>query len=361
MHKKRNTMNIILMTALASMLFAACSSSSSRYGDGIYAKLETNKGLIVLQLEFEKTPVTTANFVGLAEGRIVNDALPSGEPYFTGTVFHRVVPGHVIQAGAPDVEGKSSPGYTIPNEIHPDLGHGRPGMLGMANGGPHTNGSQFYITLDDRSYLDGDYTVFGSVIQGMVVVFAIEQGDVIRSVTIVRAGKKARAFRPDEATFRAMVTAAEARVKQEEAQKKREEEKLIQSRWPEAVITESGLRHLVLRAGSGPRPSPDAKLELTYTGQTLEGIFFSSSGDGSPHPGNEASPFVYEPGVTPLIPALRDTVEDLNLGEQRLLIVPASQAYGIRGYYAPEIKGEPRFVISPNTTLVFEITLRRIL
>lgn len=356
----RHPIQTILLLGIGCTVLAAC-SAPNRYGDGLFAELETNKGLIVLQLEFERAPVTTANFVGLAEGRITNDALAAGEPYFDGTVFHRVVPGHVIQAGAPDVEGRSGPGYTIPNEIHPDLGHGQAGMLGMANGGPHTNGSQFYITLGDRSYLDGDYTVFGRLVQGMNVVSAIQQGDVIRSVTIVRVGKKAKAFRPDEESFRAMVTAAEIRVKQEEERKRREEEALIRSRWPEAVIDGSGLRHLILQAGSGPQPPSGSKLELVYSGQTLGGITFASTGNGTPRAGSQAAPFVYEPGVPPLIPALRDSVEDLRVGERRLLIVPPELAYGIRGFYAPEKEGEPRFVIPPNTTLVLEITLLGIL
>ena len=360
MMEQRHMRQLILLMGICGVALAAC-SGGDRYGEGLFAELETDKGLIVLQLEFERAPMTTANFVGLAEGRITNDALPAGEPYFEGSEFHRVVPGHVIQAGAPDVEGKSGPGYTIPNEIHPDLGHGEAGMLGMANGGPHTNGSQFYITLGDRSYLDGDYTVFGRVVQGMDAVFAIEQADVIRSVTIVRAGKKARAFRADEEAFRSLAAAVETQVKREEEHKKREEESLIGSRWPEAEVTDSGLHQLVVQAGSGPKPSPGSKLELIYSGQTLAGRAFGSAADGAPQAVGQAVPFVYEPGVTRLIPALRDTVEDLREGERRVLIIPPALAYGMRGFYAPEKEGEPRFVISPGTTLVIEITLRRIL
>jgi peptidylprolyl isomerase len=291
----------------------------------------------------------------------MNDALPAGEPYFTGTVFHRVVPGHVIQAGIPEVEGKSGPGYTIPNEIHPDLGHGQAGMLGMANGGPHTNGSQFYITLGDRSYLDGDYTVFGRVVEGMDVVHAIQQGDVIRSVTIVREGKVARAFQPDDEAFRSLVAAVKARVKREEEQKLREEEAHIQKRWPDAESTEGGLRHLILKTGSGPKPPTGSKLELIYSGKTMEGTPFASSEDGTPQSGSQAVAFVFTPDETRLIPALRDSIQDLREGETRLLIVPAALAYGNQGFYAPEKEGEPRFVISPNTTLVIEVTLRKIL
>src|SRR5436853_3780320 len=118
------------------------------YPDGLYAEVKTNKGLIVLQLEFEKTPMTVANFVGLAEGAIENKSLPLGTPFFDGTVFHRVVPGHVIQAGQAKA-AVTAPGYTFPNEIDSSLSHGRAGMLGMADGGPHTNAEQLYIQLGD--------------------------------------------------------------------------------------------------------------------------------------------------------------------------------------------------------------------
>jgi cyclophilin family peptidyl-prolyl cis-trans isomerase len=191
---------ILLFTLFIGALLAGLFCTKVKYPDGLYAELHTNKGLIVLSLAYEKSPMTVANFVGLAEGTIKNDALPEGAPYFDGSKFHRVVPGHVIQAGAPNTEGEGRLGYMFPNEIHPELSHHRAGILGMANGGPHTNGSQFYITLGDRSYLDGDYTVFGEVFEGMDVVFAIVQDDVIEDVKIVRSGKKAKKFRADTET-----------------------------------------------------------------------------------------------------------------------------------------------------------------
>src|SRR6185295_13650838 len=165
--------------------FLAALTPQNSYPDGLYAEVKTNKGVIVLQLEYEKTPMTVSNFVGLAEGTIENKALPLGTPFFDGTVFHRVVPGHVIQAGQAKAT-VTAPGYTFPNEIDSSLSHGKAGMLGMANGGPHTNSSQFYITLGDRSYLDGNYTVFGHVIRGMDVVMSIVQGDAVETVKIVR-------------------------------------------------------------------------------------------------------------------------------------------------------------------------------
>ncbi len=344
------------------------------YPDGLYAELKTTKGVIVLQLEFEKTPMTVANFVGLAEGTIENKALPAGAPFFDGSVFHRVVPGHVIQAGMPKAQERG-PGYTIPNEIVPGLNHGRAGMLGMANSGPHTNSSQFYITLGDRSYLDGNYTVFGHVVAGMDVVNAIVQGDAIERVTIVRVGAKAKAFKSDNATFRALVQQAQARVKADEERKAREEAATIAAKWPKAVPLQvqaaPGSRPLppdappvlfvVLRQGEGDRAQPGQKLKATYKGQFLDGrSFCSSSDEGKPMAGDAAQPFDYEAGKTRTTPGLDAALLDMRKGERRIVIVRGPHGYGTSGFYAKEKPGEKRFVISPNTTLVYEVEILEI-
>ncbi|MGB2907378.1 MAG: peptidylprolyl isomerase [Candidatus Aminicenantaceae bacterium] len=349
-----------LFGILSGLIFILASCATADYSEGLYAELETEKGQIVLQLEFEKTPMTVANFVGLAEGRLENEAVSLGTPYFDGTEFHRVVPGHVIQAGSPPREGHSEPGYTIPNEIVPGLGHGRAGMLGMANGGPHTNGSQFYITLGDRSYLDGDYTVFGQVFRGMEVVNQIAQGNIIREIRIVRVGRAARRFEVSEESFRNMVEDAEKAVAEAEAKRQQEEDALIHSRWPDAEAAAHGVLFIILQPGREEMAQPDARLELSYTGQTLAGTRFCSSADGTPQPGDQAQPFVYEPGETRVIPAVEEALKVMRPEEKRLLIVPAAQAYGTSGFYAMQREGEKRFVISPNTTLVYEIELLEI-
>ncbi len=140
---------------------------------------------------------------GSPKGTIANAAFDPGRPFFDGTVYHRVVPGHVIQTGIPQSDKAHDPGYKFPNEIHAGLSHDHAGALNMANSGPHTNSSQFCITLGDRSYLDGNYTVFGEVVEGMDVVMRIVQGDVVQSVRILRVGAKAQAFHPTTASFQA--------------------------------------------------------------------------------------------------------------------------------------------------------------
>jgi peptidylprolyl isomerase len=160
--------------------------------DGLYAHIKTNKGLIVLKLEYERVPMTVANFVALAEGKQPNSAKPAGTPYFDGIVFHRVINDFMIQGGDPTASGRGGPGYRFEDEIDMGLKHDRPGTLSMANAGPNTNGSQFFITHKDTPWLDGRHAVFGYVTQGQDVVNAIVQGDRMDQVTIVRQGKKAK-------------------------------------------------------------------------------------------------------------------------------------------------------------------------
>jgi cyclophilin family peptidyl-prolyl cis-trans isomerase len=353
-------MNIRIVGLIALLTFALsplARPQDRKYPEGLYAEVATNKGLIVLQLEFRKTPMTVANFVGLAEGTIRNTALPEGVAYFNGTKFHRVVAGHVIQTGIPANGKTQGPGYQFPNEIRlPELNHDRAGMLNMANSGPHTNGSQWCITLGDRSYLDGDYTVFGHVIRGIEVVSAIAQGDEVQSVKIIRVGIAANMFQPTTESFQKMVEAAKVRVKQAEEKKKAEEETMIRTKWPQAQVLDGGMRFVVVKPGAGAPAAPGTKLKVSYSGRYLKGQRFVSTADGGkPSFGKKPEPFEFEVGKAMVNRGFDAAIAQMKKGEKRILIVPAPQGYGTAGYYDREKPGQKRFHISPNTTLVYEV------
>ncbi len=166
----------------------------AKQADGIYAKFETSKGDIYAVLEHKKTPMTVANFVGLAEGQIKNKAKAEGQHYYDGLKFHRVIPNFMIQGGCPLGTGTGDPGYKFPDEFDSSLKHTGPGILSMANAGPGTNGSQFFITHVETSWLDGKHTVFGHVIEGQDVVDKIAGNDTLNKLVILRKGAEAEAF-----------------------------------------------------------------------------------------------------------------------------------------------------------------------
>jgi peptidyl-prolyl cis-trans isomerase A (cyclophilin A) len=209
MMSKKSFLRVLVGTLLASgslVYVANAADDKPKLPDGLYAEMDTSKGKILLVLEFEKTPLTVANFVGLAEGtkNYSKDGGPpkaEGKPFYDGLAFHRVIPNFMIQGGDPQGSGRGGPGYAFRNEIVPSLKHDRAGTLSMANAGPDTNGSQFFITHKDTPWLDGKHTVFGHVVEGQDVVNKIAVGDTIKTVKIIRVGEKAKAFKGDESDF----------------------------------------------------------------------------------------------------------------------------------------------------------------
>ena len=173
----------------------------AQYPEGLYAELKTTRGTIVCQLHYQKTPMTVMNFVGLAQGKIPSTQAP-GKPFYDGLIFHRVINNFMIQGGDPQGSGRGGPGYRFPDEIVPSLKHDTAGILSMANAGPSTNGSQFFITHNATPWLDGKHTVFGKVFQGQAVVNAIRQGDRIEKVTVVAVGEAAKQFKVDPVAFK---------------------------------------------------------------------------------------------------------------------------------------------------------------
>jgi len=181
------------LLALLSFTFINCNAQGD-LADGLYAEINTTKGRILIKLTPEKTPLTVANFVGLAEGKISNNAKKDGEPYYDGLKFHRVIKDFMIQGGDPTGTGSGGPGYSFKDEFDPSLKHDRAGTLSMANAGPATNGSQFFITHKETPWLNGKHSVFGYVVEGQGTVDLIEQNDVMKSIKIIRVGEKAEKF-----------------------------------------------------------------------------------------------------------------------------------------------------------------------
>ena len=194
---KKTSLLFALVIVLQSLVFAQSDKKKYKHlPDGLYAEVQTTKGNILLFLEFQKTPLTVANFVGLAEGKIQNTAKPLGTPYYDSLKFHRVIADFMIQGGDPSGNGSGGPGYSFKDEFHSDLRHTGPGILSMANAGKFTNGSQFFITHKETSWLDNKHAVFGHVVEGQDVVNSIAQGDMINHIKIIRKGKAVKKYDP---------------------------------------------------------------------------------------------------------------------------------------------------------------------
>jgi FKBP-type peptidyl-prolyl cis-trans isomerase len=306
--------------------------------NGIYAKFTTPKGDILVNLEYEKTPGTVGNFVALAEGNLENSARPQGEPYYNGLKFHRVIADFMIQGGCPQGTGTGNPGYKFDDEIHPDLKHDAPGKLSMANAGPGTNGSQFFITHVATPWLDGKHTVFGSVIEGQDVVDAVEQEDEMQ-VEILRVGETAENWNAVEA-FR---TFEGEREKREAAEKAKQKEILDQvaAGYDE---TPSGLRYKIIQKGEGKKATKGAMVSVHYKGQLLDGTVFDSSY-------KRKQPIDFAIGVGQVIAGWDEGIQLLQVGDKARLVIPSNLAYGERGAGG---------VIPPNATLIFDVELMNV-
>ena len=341
----------------------------SQESDGIFAEISTAKGKIVLQLEFEKTPVTVANFVSLAEGKntFVAEKL-KGKPFYDGLKFHRVIPDFMIQGGDPQGTGGGDPGYKFDDEIVDELKHNSAGILSMANAGPKTNGSQFFITHKETPWLDGKHTVFGHVIEGQDVVDKIAQNDVIDKITIIRKGKLAKKFKAEK-VFENYFKEKEEKDKIEIQKKKELEEKLEQtykekvaffnSNRAQAVKLPSGLEYVITTKGTGVKPSNGSQVYIHYAGYFEDGKLFDSSyedvsklyGKFDQNRANQNGylPFPFQYGNKGgLIPGFLEGIENMSFGDKAILFIPSALGYGQSGAGG---------TIPPNTNLIFEIEL----
>jgi len=304
--------------------------------NGIYAKFNTGKGSILVKLTHDLTPGTVGNFVALAEGNMENKVKPQGQKFYDGLTFHRVIPDFMIQGGCPKGTGTGDPGYKFDDEFHPSLKHDRPGVLAMANSGPASNGSQFYITHVPTSWLDGKHTVFGHVIEGQDVVDAVAQGDNLNSVEIIRVGEEAEKWNAIEA----FIALKGARLKRDAALKAESEAKMEQLA-AGFDRTESGLRYKMIQKGEGKRAEAGKTVSVHYEGSLENGKVFDSS-----YP--RKKPIEFRLGQGQVIEGWDEGIALLQVGDKARFVIPSDLGYGASGAGG---------VIPPNATLIFDVEL----
>ena len=304
--------------------------------NGIYAKFITAKGAILVKLTHDLTPGTVGNFVGLVEGQLENSARPMGKPYYDGLKFHRVIPDFMIQGGCPQGQGTGGPGYNFDDEFHPNLKHDKPGVLSMANAGPGTNGSQFFITHVPTNWLDGKHTVFGHVIEGQDVVDAVEGDDALESIEIIRVGDEAKNWNAIEA-FRTFEGSREKRI----AEQKKMAEEALEKLAAGFQKTESGLRYQIIQKGNGTKAEKGKKVSVHYQGALENGQVFDSSY-------KRKQPIDFQLGVGQVIEGWDEGIALLKVGDKARFVIPSYLGYGSRGAGG---------VIPPDATLVFDVEL----
>jgi len=304
--------------------------------NGIYAKFNTSKGSILVKLTHDLTPGTVGNFVALAEGNMENKVKPQGQKFYDGLTFHRVIADFMIQGGCPKGTGTGDPGYKFDDEFHPSLKHDRPGVLSMANSGPGSNGSQFFITHVPTPWLDNKHTVFGHVIEGQEIVDAVAQGDNLESVEIIRVGEEAQKWNAIEA----FVGLKGARLKREAALKAESEAKMEQLA-AGFDKTESGLRYKMIQKGEGKRAEAGKTVSVHYEGSLENGKVFDSS-----YP--RKKPIEFKLGIGQVIEGWDEGIALLQVGDKARFVIPSDLAYGPSGAGG---------VIPPNATLIFDVEL----
>lgn len=307
--------------------------------NGIYAKFNTSKGSILVKLTHDLTPGTVGNFVALAEGNMENKVKPQGQKFYDGLTFHRVIPDFMIQGGCPKGTGTGDPGYKFDDEFHPSLKHDRPGVLAMANSGPASNGSQFYITHVPTSWLDGKHTVFGHVIEGQDIVDAVAQGDALESVEIIRVGEEAEKFNAIES----FVGLKGARLKRDAALKAESEAKMEQLA-AGFDKTDSGLRYKMINKGEGKKAEAGKTVAVHYEGSLENGKVFDSS-----YP--RKKPIEFRLGQGQVIEGWDEGIALLQVGDKARFVIPSDLAYGAAGAGG---------VIPPNATLIFDVELMEV-
>jgi len=365
---------IALLSAM--FVFFSCNSQKKAYkdlGDGLFADIETTQGNIIVKLNYKETPVTVANFVTLAEGKnTFVKAEYKGKPFYNGTIFHRVIKDFMIQGGDPTGTGMGEPGYRFEDEIVPTLRHDKKGTLSMANAGPATNGSQFFITQVPTPHLDGRHTVFGETVKGLEVIDAIantktvmndkpEKDIKINKITIIANGKDAKNFNAVK-VFEDYFKEINKREREKEAKTKAAAAKFLEEvkvQEPQAKALPSGVKIFKLVDGKGKQPNHTHQVMVNYAGYLKNGTLFDSNVKEieeaygkynslrEQQGGYQAFPMPYNTSAQ-LIPGFRDALLTMKVGDKIRVFIPAALGYGERG------AGD---VIPPNSDLIFDIEI----
>ena len=351
-------MKKILLLALATAFNTGCKTQHPDLESGLYADIQTNKGSILLKLAYDKAPITVANFVSLSEGENpkVSEEFKS-KKYYNGIKFHRVIPDFMIQGGDPTGTGSGGPGYKFDDEFT-DLSHKGPGVLSMANAGPGTNGSQFFITHKATPWLDGKHSVFGEVISGQEVVDSIQQNDQIEEVVIIRKGKEAKQFdAPD--VFVTYFDQKEIIAKEREAKLNAIKETNVSkfdALKSKATTTKSGLQYQIITKGSGAAVKSTNKATVHYAVYFIDGTLLETSKLEIAEANNQVNiqrknANQYNPiqaTVGPedsMIEGFKEGLRLLSQGDEATLFLPYTLAYGANG-----VQGIP-----PQSDLIFEV------
>ncbi|AHE62734.1 peptidylprolyl isomerase [Borrelia parkeri HR1] len=334
-----------LLYFLLILMLITCDSKRKNLVEkkGIFASIDTNKGNIEIELYYKIAPLTVMNFIGLSEGTIKNSV--TSQPYFENIIFHRVVDEFVIQTGDPTGTGTGGPGYVFPDELNKNLSHNEPGIVSMANSGPDTNGSQFFITLaDNLTYLDLKHSIFGKVVEGMDTVRNIRQGDKIERVKIIRVGEDAKAFKVDNEEFLKLKKSYESEKIADVKKYMASQLEIIDKDYKDFQKDKSGILYKINKQGNGKNVKSGNIIKVDYEGFLLSGVKFDSSID-------RGKPIEFVVGSGQVIEGWDVMLSDMCEGEERVVIIPPNLAYGERSI------GD---VIKANSFLKFNIILRKI-
>ncbi len=356
-------MKKLLIPAVISAVVLVSCNKGTDLPEGLYAEITTNKGVILTELEFEKVPQTVANFVALSEGNHPEvDAQYKGKPFYDGLAFHRVIENFMIQTGDPMGTGEGGPGYRFNDEFNETLKHSKAGVLSMANAGPGTNGSQFFITHLETPWLDNMHSVFGHVIEGQGIVDSIKQGDKIETIKIIRSGKAAQDFDAPKVfeEQRELSKAKEAEAKKAIEEAEATTAATLMGAKSKATSTASGLSYYIFEKGTSEKPVAGDLVQITYAGYFENGRLFDTSMeavatkhnilDTRRKAANQYVPIPFQYGQkTGLIPGFIEGIELLNYGDKAYVFIPSELGYG----------SQDLGIIPPNTDLVFEIHLSK--